>query len=105
MAQITLTQIRHALSEAHRQTARVGDEIYYPAWWRYGKGVGAHPTTSEHIGPLTYRRSWQEARREIAAEHVAASYGLPDWEARERGQVYTLAGAAYAIRDALVAQS
>lgn len=95
----TRREIRRLLGEAYRQTARVGDQIYYPADWSYPDADDGC-TTSQYIGPMTFRRTAQEARREIAIEHVMDELGV-EVETRQYDQVYDLGAAAVVIAAAV----
>lgn len=99
MTTLSRTAIRRMLAEAYRQTCRVGDEIYYPAKWRF-PGAGPGCTTSEPVAEMSCRRSAQGARREIAMGHVADELGV-EVDPRRYGEVRTLPDAALEIAASL----
>ena len=75
----TKSEIRERIQRAMRSVSIVGDEVYYPARWRYGERAGGASTSQ----PLQrHKRTGAQARLQVAAQRVADDLGVT-WYADE----------------------
>jgi hypothetical protein len=72
----TKTEIREMLRSAVRLTSVVGDELYYPARWRYGEG-GRGASTSEPL--RRHDRTPHQAAVQVATCAVGNKLGVDVW--------------------------
>jgi len=84
--------IRHELSKLRRQISLCGNEVYYPAVWRFGEGVGDASTSQ----PVALWGSYNIAIAQLITEEFCRQHDLPEPGELECGG---LRGAAQAVAD------
>jgi hypothetical protein len=93
---MTKTEIREMLRHAISKTSVVGDELYYPASWRFGEG-GRGASTSEPL--RRHDRTPRQAAVQVATCAVGNKLNINVWFSRAEDA--TIVNAVQLIHNAL----